>query len=131
MRAPLLVGEEKRLMKLKSEIRVKKNQAGDAKKTVIVLAGALLTMSVYVLFQRVYLLRELLLVVACAAILVFFAANLAALGFLFHAAGRSIRHNIRKATPRVAHPEKAHAEQHLGPLLVSPTISAAPRTGRL
>ena len=119
-------------MKLESGVRVKKNQASDAKKAFIVPAGALLATSVYVvLVQRVYLLRELLLVVVCAAILVFFAANLAVLGFLFHAAGQSIRHSIRKATPRIAKPEKADAEQHLGPLLVSPTISSAPTTGPL
>lgn len=118
-------------MKLESEVRVKKNQAGNAKKAFIVFAALLLATSVYVLFQWVYLFRELLLVVACAAILVFFAGNLAMLGILFHAAGRSTRQSIRKATLRIAQPEKAHAEQHLGPLLVSPTISAAPRTGRL
>lgn len=118
-------------MKFESEGRLKKNQARDAKKTFIVLAGVLLATSVYVRVQQLYLLRELLLVVACAAILVFFAANLAALGILFHAAGQSIRRSIRKAAPRIAQPEKAHAVQHLGPLLVSPTISSAPRTGRL
>ena len=118
-------------MKLESGVRVKKNQASDAKKAFIVPAGALLATSVYVLVQRVYLLRELLLVVVCAAILVFFAANLAVLGFLFHAAGQSIRHSIRKAIPRIAKPEKADAEQHLGPLLVSPTTSSAPTTGPL
>jgi hypothetical protein len=118
-------------MKFETEVRAKKNQARDAKKAFIVLAGALLATSVYVLIQQLYLLRELLLVVACAAVLVFFAANLAVLGFLFHAAGRSIGHSIRKATPRIAQPEKAHAEQHVGPLLVSPTIGSAPTTGRL
>ena len=118
-------------MRLESEIRVKKNQAGDAKKTFTVLAGALLTMSVYVLFQQVYLLRELLLAVACAAILVFFAANLAVIGILFHASARSIRQSIGKATPTITQPEKADAEQRVGPLLVPPTIGTVARAGRL
>lgn len=118
-------------MKFESEIRGKRNQAGDLKKAFTFFAGALLAMSVYVLFQRVYLLRELLLAVACAAILVFFAANLAMIGILFHAAARSIRQSIRKATPRIGQPERTHVEEHLGPLLVSPTISPAPRIGRL
>lgn len=70
-------------MKFESEGRLKKNQARDARKTFIVLAGVLLATSVYVLVQQLYLLRELLLVVACAAILVFFAQTLRRLEFCF------------------------------------------------
>ena len=93
-------------MKLESQVRVKESQASEAQKVLIVLAAALLAALVYVLFQQVYLLRELLLSVACAALLVFFAATLALLGILFHAAGQSILQSIRKATPRIAQPAK-------------------------
>ena len=52
-----------------------------------------------------YIVRELLLFVACVALFVFFAANLALLGILFHAAGRSLLHSVRKARPEIAQQE--------------------------
>ena len=84
-----------------------------------------------VAFLHVYIVRELLLFVACAALLVFFAANLALLGILFHAVVRSLVQFVREPKTRIAQQEEAYAEQHVGPLIVSPAISTAARTRRL
>ena len=79
----------------------------------------------------VYIVRELLLFVACAALLVFFAANLALLGILLHAVGRSLLQSVRQAKTGIARQAEAHAEHLVGSLAVSPTMSTAARTGRL
>jgi len=54
--------------------------------------------------------RELLLFVACAALLVFFAANLALLGILFHAVVRSLVQFVREPKTRIAQQEEAYAD---------------------
>ena len=79
----------------------------------------------------VYIVRELLLFVACAALLVFFAANLALLGILLHAVGRSLLQSIRQAKTGIARQVEAHAEHLVGSLAVSPTISTVAGTRRL
>jgi hypothetical protein len=63
-----------------------------------------------VAFLHVYIVRELLLFVACAALLVFFAANLALLGILFHAVVRSLVQFVREPKTRIAQQEEAYAD---------------------
>ena len=79
----------------------------------------------------IYIARELLLFVACAALLVFFAANLALLGILFHAVARSLLQFVREPKTGIAQQEEAYAEQHAAPIIVSSTMGTAVRTGRL
>ena len=64
----------------------------------------------------VYIVRELLLFAACAALLVFFAVNLALLGILFHAIGRSLLQSVRQAKTGIARQAEAHAEHLVGSL---------------
>jgi hypothetical protein len=105
---------------------MKEERASGAKKAFTLLVAVVLAISVYVLLQEVYFVRELLLFVACAALLAFFAANLVLLGILFHAAGRSVAQCLRK--PRMAPQEEVVVNR----LLVgSPTIDAAARIGPL
>jgi hypothetical protein len=96
-----------------------------------ILLSVLVGLAACVPLLDAYIVRELLLCVACAALLVFFAANLALLGILFHAVAQSLLQFVRQPKPRIAQQEEAYAEQHVGPLIVSPAISTAARTRRL
>jgi len=122
---------EKRPVILERQVSIKPKRTSARKRAFTSLIVALVGLTACALFLDVYLLRELLLFVALAAPLVFFAANLALLGVLFHAAGRSVLHAVRSAKTRNAQQQDAHAEQHLGPFVVSPSISTVARTGRL
>ena len=64
----------------------------------------------------VYIVRELLLFAACAALLVFFAVNLALLGILFHAVGRGLLQSLRQQKTGIARQAEAHAEHLVGSL---------------
>ena len=118
-------------MILERQASIKPKQTSARKRAFTLLIAALAGLTACTLFLDVYLLRELLLFVAVAALLVFFVANLALLGVLFHAAGRSVLNAIRNAKTRNAQQEDAHAGQHVGPFVVSPSISTVARTGRL
>jgi hypothetical protein len=93
--------------------------------------GALVGLAACVPFLDVYIVRELLLFVAGAAFLVFFAANLALLGILFHAAGRGLLQSVRRPKTRIARQEEAHAEHLIGAVVITPTIRTVARTGQL
>ena len=101
-----------------------------AKRGFMLLSVSLLGLAASVPLLNVYIVRELLFFVACAALLVFFAANLALLGILFHAAARSLLQFVREPQTRIAQQE-AYAGQHMGPSVVPPTMSSVARTGRL
>jgi hypothetical protein len=118
-------------VKLQSQVRVKKPATG-AKKAFVLHMRLLLVTMAFVISLETYFLRELLLFVACAALLVFFAAGLALLGVLFHAAAQALLQSLRQpqSKPRIAQHEEAHAERLIGSLVVSPTISAAAERGR-
>ena len=117
-------------MKAEDKTPVKLNRMKGTKRGFILLSVSLgLAASVPLL--DVYIVRELLLFVACTALLVFFAATLALLGILFQAVARSLLQFVRESKTRIAQQEEAYAEQQVGPFVVSPTTSAAARTGHL
>ena len=113
-------------MKVGTQVRVNKPATG-AKKAFVLHMRLLLVTMAFVISLETYFLRELLLFVACAALLVFFAANLALLGVLFHAAAQGLLQSLRQPQSklRIAQHEEADAEHLIGSLVVSPTISAA------
>jgi hypothetical protein len=117
-------------MKVEGRTPVKLKRTNGAKREFIVLSVSL-GLAACVPLLDTYIVRELLLFVTCAALLVFFAANVALLGILFHAAARSLLQFVREPKTRIAQQEEACAEQLVGPFVVSPTMSAAARTGRL
>ena len=86
-----------------------KNQ-GNTGKPLFRLAIILGSISLCVLFQRFYLVGELLVFVACAALLAFFVANLVILGILLQAAGRSIWRSVRKTRPGIPSREQVPVE---------------------
>jgi hypothetical protein len=121
---------KKRPVKPEEQVRVSLKTTSRAKRA-LVLTAALVGLAALILLLDVYFVRELLLFVGCAALLVFFAANLALLGILFHAAWLSLLESVRKAKPGIARQEEAHAERRVSPLTVSPPISTAARAGPL
>ena len=116
-------------MKSEGRTSVELKQMNGAKRGFTLLSVSL-GLSACVPLLDVYIVRELLLFVACAALLVFFAANLALLGILFHAVAQSLLQFVRQPKPRIAQHEEAHAERLVGSLVVPPTISAAAGRGR-
>jgi len=66
-------------------------------KLVAILSGT----GAFVLLERLYFVRELLLFVALAVLLVFLAANVALLGLLVHAAMQSMFRSVRMAKARL------------------------------
>lgn len=74
------VERENRPLKLDGQVSIKPNRA-------MSLEFALVAFAACVRVLDVYTVRGLLLLVVCAALLVFLAANLALHGVLFHAAG--------------------------------------------
>ena len=66
-----------------------------------VIAIALPGIAVSVLFERFYFVREWLLFLVFAALLVFLIANLALLGILVHAAVRRVLHLLRRVKPEI------------------------------
>ena len=119
-------------MKLESQVRIKEKLANGTKKAFVLHVRLLLVTMAFAISLETYFLRELLLFVACGALLVFFAASLALLGVLFHAAAQGLLQSLRQPQPkpRIARNEEAHAERLVGSLVVSPTISAAAGGGR-
>jgi len=91
--------------KVEGRTPVKLKRTNGAKRGFIVLSVSL-GLAACVPLLDTYIVRELLLFVACAALFVFFAANLALLGILFHAAGRSLLHSVRKARPGITQQEE-------------------------
>ena len=87
-------------MKMEARAPVKPKRMNGTKRGFILLSVSLVGLAAYFLVLDLYIVRELLLFVACAALLVFFAAILALLGILFHAAGRILLHSVRKVRPR-------------------------------
>ena len=116
---------------MKAEGRATVRLKGMNAKRQFILLSVSLGLAVCVALLDVYIVRELLLFVACAALLVFFAANLALLGILLHAVGRSLLQSVRQAKTGIARQAEAHAEHLVGSLAVSPTISTVSRTRRL
>ena len=111
-------------MKAEGRTSVELKQMNGAKRGFTLLSVSL-GLAACVAFLDVYIVRELLLFVACVALLVFFVANLALLGILFHAMVRTLLQFVTEPKTRIAQQEEAYTEQHMGPLIVSP------RTGRL
>ena len=75
---------------------------GDRKRRSLTKLATILSGSVaFVLLERFYFMRELLLFVALAAVLVFFAGSVAVLGILAHAAVQSMFRSVRMAKARV------------------------------
>ena len=102
-------------------------RAGRERRGFTLLAVVLLGVGGFALFERFYLVRELLLFAVFAALLVFFAANLAAVGILAHAVGRSIVGLLRKTRSTAALHEEIPAERHDGSFAGSPTMRTAAR----
>ena len=117
-------------MKVERRTSVKLKRINGAKRRFILFSVSL-GLAAFGPLLDVYIVRELLLCVACAAFLVFFAANLALLGILFQTVTRSLLQFVREPKTRIAQQEEAYAEGHGGPFVVSPTISTAARTGHL
>ena len=96
-------------MKPQGQVQVKPRLMSRAK-IAHVLTAVLVGLATLVVFLNVYIVRELLLFVACAALPVFFAVNLAVLGILIHAAGVSLLQSIRKAKPGIPQGGGGNAE---------------------
>ena len=73
------------------------------------LVAALVCTSLFVLFEKLYLVRELLLFVTCAAVLAFFVANCVLLGLMVQSAARTIFRHAQKAKLRNASQEQVTA----------------------
>jgi hypothetical protein len=116
---------------MKAEGRATVRLKGMNAKRQFILLSVSLGLAVCVALLDVYIVRELLLFVACAALLVFFAATLALLGILFHAVARSLLQSVRQAKTGIARQAEAHAEHLVGSHAVSPTVSTVARTRRL
>ena len=99
-------------MKVEGRTPVKLKRTNGAKRGFIVLSVSL-GLAACVPLLDTYIVRELLLFVACTALFVFFAANLALLGILFHAAGRSLLHSVSKSETRNCSTGGAYAEQRV------------------
>ena len=125
-RAPALF-LEKRPMKAQGRTPATLKRMNGANRGFILLS-VLVGLAVCVPLLDVYIVRELLLFVACAALLVFSAANLALLGILFHAVARSLFQSARQAKTGIARQAEAHAEHLVGSLAASPMISTEART---
>ena len=95
---------------MKDQREAGQKQGNRARRPIALLTIAALGMVAGGFFGKVYLVQELLVVVALTALVVFFAANLVVLGILFHAIGKSILHSIRNAGQTLAQ-KKANAEQ--------------------
>ena len=127
-----LVRREKRPVKLESQVQAKEKPANGTKKAFVLHVRLLLVTMAFAISLETYFLREFLLFVACAALLVFFSVDLALLGVLFHAAAQGFLQSVGQPQPkpRIAQHEEAHAERLVGSLVVPPTISAAAGRGR-
>ena len=62
-------------MKLENQVRATEKQANGTKKAVVLHVRLLLVTTAFAISLETYFLRELLLFVACAALLMFFAAT--------------------------------------------------------
>lgn len=116
-------------MKVDGQVRITEKRVSGAKRALSLLAAVALVISVRIFVQENYFVRELLLFVGCAALLVFFAANLALLGILFHASGRSIVQHFRKS--RIAVQEGGRSSPQTGPVVQAPTTATVARIGPL
>ena len=70
-----LVRREKRAVNLESQVRIKEKLANGTKKAFVLHVRLLLVTMAFAISLETYFLRELLLFVACAALLMFFAAT--------------------------------------------------------
>ena len=95
---------------------MKLKRMNGTRRGLILLCISLMGLAACVPLLDVYIVRELLLFAACAALLVFFAVNLALLGILFHAVGRSLLQSVRQAKTGIARQAEAHAEHLVGSL---------------
>lgn len=129
---PSLGKREKRPVKREPQVQVKPKRGNRAKRAfmlvTVVLVGSFACV-LLLLLMGVYFVKEILLFVACAALLAFLAANLTLLGILFHAAGRRVLQCFRK--PGIAPQEEVGSQQHADPLVGSLTLGAAARIGPL
>ena len=112
-------------MKVQDQGRAKEKRASGARRASTLLAIVVLSIAAGVFLGSFYFVREFLLVVAIAALLTFFGANLVVLGILFHAAGRNILQYVRKVKPGIAAQEEAITERQAGPLVGNPAIGTA------
>ena len=101
-------------------------RTGGKRKSLTKLGTILSGTAGFVLLERLYFVRELLLFVALAVLLVFLAANVALLGILVHAAVQRMFRSVRKGKPGIAPWEGAsHADAFARP----PTIGTTARIG--
>jgi len=77
-------------------------QARGARRAITLLVIVVLGIVAGVFFGQFYFVHELVLFVCIVVIVAFFAVNLMVLGVLFHLAGQSIFHSVRKAKPVAA-----------------------------
>ena len=109
-------------MKVQDQVRENGQRVSGARKGITLLAIVALSIAAGVFFGKFYFVRELLLFVIIAAFLVFFGANVALLGILCHAAGRSILNSLRKAKAGITAQGEADVEGQAGPSAGSPTV---------
>lgn len=115
-------------MKAQGQIELKPKQARVAALVAKLLPSALAWLAVSACLARSYVVRELLLFVSFAAVLVLLGASVAVLGVLLHQAGRSIFRSVRIAKTGIAPPEEVHAESKADSFVGSPALRGAMRT---
>jgi hypothetical protein len=100
-------------------------QTGGKRRSLTKLGTILAGAAGFVPLGRLYFVRELLLFVALAVLLVFLAANVALLGILVHAAVQAMFRSVRKGKPGIAPweggPVASHADAFAGPATIGTT----------
>lgn len=112
-------------MKAQGQIGLRPEQATVATRVARFLPSALAWLAGSACLARSYVVRELLLFVSFAAVLVLLGASVAVLGVLLHQAGRSIFRSVRIAKTGIARPEEVHAESEADSLVGSPVLRGA------
>ena len=125
--ASLWVKGEKNPVKREPQGQVKPKRGNRTERAFMLVTVVLVGSSACVLLLGAYFVKEILLFVACAALLALLAANVTQLGILFHAAGRRVLQYFRK--PGIAPQGEVCSQQHTDPLVGSPTLGAAARIG--
>jgi len=107
-------------VKARDQVRAKEKGASGARRATTLFAVVVLSVAAGIFLGKFYFVHELVLFVAIAAFVAFFAANLLVLGILCHAAGQSILHSVRKAKTRAAAQEETNSERQVGPIVALP-----------
>ena len=103
-------------MKVQGQIGLKPGEGGAARRAVTWLVIVAPGLAVYACLED-YMVRELFLFVALAALLVFFGLSVAVLSLLFHWAGQGLVCFVRGVKSRMARPRQVAAEGHAGALV--------------